>query len=74
VLPLLSAPANSEPVTSPGDGTLVKGSGDDLFYVDYGTLRWVPSPDVLERRYIPWRLTTLDDAMLWRLPAGLPLK
>jgi hypothetical protein len=70
VLPLLGEPA---PPVAVVDGTLVKGSGDDLFYVEQGRLRWVASADVLARRAIPWRLNVLDDAALWRLPGGLPL-
>jgi hypothetical protein len=70
VLPLLAEPA-PPPVVS--DGTLVKGSGEDVFYVDGGKLRWVSGVDVLERRGIAWRLRSLDDGDLWRLPVDLPL-
>ncbi|HEX2187235.1 MAG TPA: hypothetical protein VHN78_17235, partial [Chloroflexota bacterium] len=70
VLPLVAEPA---PATSVEHGTLVKGSGEDLFYVEQGTLRWVPSVEVLERRSIPWRLRVLEDNALWRLPVGMPL-
>jgi hypothetical protein len=70
VLPLLA-----EPVPPPRveDGTLVKGSGDAVYYVDHGRLRWVPSPDILQRMGIVWRLTSLSDLELERLPVGLPL-
>lgn len=70
VLPLL---AETAPRPHLAEGTLVKGSGDHIFYVEHGRLRWVPSPDVLERHRILWRLTVLDDATLWRLPIGWPL-
>ncbi|HEV2123239.1 MAG TPA: hypothetical protein VGW38_10755, partial [Chloroflexota bacterium] len=70
VFPLLREPA---PGLGVADGSLVKGSGEDLFYVDQGRLRWVSSPDVLARRNIPWNLTILEDRALWRLPAALPL-
>jgi hypothetical protein len=70
VLPLLAEPV-AEPVLI--DGTLVKGSGDDLFYVDDGHLRWVQSLEAIERHRIPWRLTVLDDLALGRLPVSLPL-
>jgi hypothetical protein len=70
VLPLLAEPA---PLPAVSDGTLVKGSAEDLYYVDGGKLRWVSGPDVLERNRIPWRLSVLDDYSLWRLPVGLPL-
>lgn len=69
-LPLLAGPA---PLPAVADGTLVRGTGDDLFYVEGGKLRWVPSIEVLERRAIPWRLTVLEDNALWRLPVDLPL-
>lgn len=72
VLPMLARPVAPAPPQT-DDGTLVKGSGDDLFYVDHGRLRWVPSAAVLERRQIPWRLVQLSDEVLWRLPQGLPL-
>ena len=39
ILPLLAEPAPAPPVP---EGTLVKGSADDLFYVEGGHLRWVP--------------------------------
>ena len=70
VLPLLAEPA---PPPAVPDGTLVRGSADDLFYVDGGRLRWVSGTDVLERNRIPWRLSVLDDDALWRMPVGLPL-
>lgn len=70
VLPLLAEPVPLPEITH---GTLVKGSGEDLFYVERGKLRWVPSVDLLERRGIPWRLSVLEDDALWRLPVDLPL-
>jgi hypothetical protein len=70
VLPLLAEPA---PPPAVPDGTLVKGSADDLFYVEGGKLRWVSGTDVLERHRIPWQLSVLDDNALWRMPVGLPL-
>jgi hypothetical protein len=73
VLPLLAEPDRQAPPPALPDGTLVKGSGDDLFYVDGGKLRWVQGTEVLERRRIPWSLRVLDDHDLWRLPVGLPL-
>jgi hypothetical protein len=73
VLPFLAEPELQAPLPEVPDGTLVKGSGDDLFYVDGGKLRWVQGPEVLERRRIPWSLRVLDDHDLWRLPVALPL-
>jgi hypothetical protein len=70
VLPLLAEPASPPPVE---DGTLVKASGDAIYYVDHGRLRWVPKPEVLQRLGVVWRLTTLTDLELARLPVGLPL-
>ena len=72
VLPLLAERLPPAPTTL-AEGTLVKGSADELFYVEGGKLRWVQGMEVLERRRIPWRLSVIDDYALWRLPVGLPL-
>jgi hypothetical protein len=72
VLPLLAERPPPAPA-SVAEGTLVKGSADELFYVEGGKLRWVQGMEVLERRRIPWRLSVIDDYALWRLPVGLPL-
>jgi hypothetical protein len=73
VLPLLGGAADRVPPPDVPNGTLVKGSSEHVFYVEAGRLRWVPSPDVLTTRGIPWRLRILDDSDLWRLPVDLPL-
>jgi hypothetical protein len=72
VLPLLAERPPPAPAAIT-EGTLVKGSADELFYVEGGKLRWVQGMEVLERRRIPWRLSVIDDYALWRLPVGLPI-
>jgi hypothetical protein len=62
------------PAPAVEEGMLVKAPySDELFYVERGRLRWIPSLEVLERRGIPWRLAVLDSQALWRLPVGPPL-
>ena len=72
VLPQMGDP-RPQPLRRLEPGTLVKGSSENLFFVDGERLRWVPDLDTLSRRGIPWSLTVLPDADLWRRPIALPL-
>jgi hypothetical protein len=69
-LPLLGRPATVPRIEN---GSLVKGTSARIFAVENGALRWVPTLDVLQRRFPTLKLVTLGDADVWRLPVGLPL-
>ena len=79
-LPAIAFPLLREDPAPPprlDDLTVAKGRGsDDLFVVRQGALSWVPSVGALAALGQPaggWRQVTVDDAVLWRLPQGLPL-
>ncbi|HET7770993.1 MAG TPA: hypothetical protein VFN74_19630, partial [Chloroflexota bacterium] len=70
VLPLA---ASVSPPPAVANGSLVKGSGDDIFLVERGHVRWVSSLRVLERLGAS-AVQQLEDRLLWRLPVGLPVE
>jgi hypothetical protein len=61
--------------TMPINGTLLKEQSDPkVFLVESQTLRWVTSPNVMDRQCLAWRhVRTVPDGALAALPHGMDL-
>jgi hypothetical protein len=61
--------------TMPINGTLLKEqSNPKVFLVESQTLRWVTSPNVMDRHCLAWRyVRTVPDGALAALPHGMDL-
>lgn len=53
------------------EGTLLKGSGPEVYLIELGQRRWLPSPWIFERNNFGWRyIYQIDDEKLNRLKQG----
>lgn len=53
---------------------VVRGSGDRVYLVEAGTLRWIPTLDVFTRQGLKWEdVVTIPDEDVESIPLGLPL-
>lgn len=47
------------------NGTLVKGSGPEIYVMEYGTRRWIPSPAVFSSLFFDWhKIVSVPDEIL----------
>lgn len=53
---------------------VVRGSGDRIYLVEDGTLRWIPDLEVFTRRGLKWEdVVTIGNEDMDSIPLGLPL-
>ena len=75
--PPRSEPAPAPPATAPGvppEGSLVRGTGTEIFVVEAGKLRHIPDPATFNAMGYDWdQVTSVTDDELSRMPRGEPL-
>ncbi len=56
------------------DGSLLKGSGPEVYLVELGKRRWIPNPKTFEKSGFGWRyIIEIDDKKLKRIKEGRAL-
>jgi len=56
------------------DGTLIKGSGPDIYLIENGVRRLIPNMETFNAMGFNWNnLTILDDQRLGNIPMGIPV-
>lgn len=55
------------------DGTLIKGSGPEIYLIENGVRRLIPDMETFNAMGLNWNnVTTIDDQKLWNIPIGIP--
>jgi hypothetical protein len=70
-----STPYQIQPQSSSfPDGTLVKGSGPDIYLIENGVKRLIPDMETFNAMRLNWNnITNVDDQKLANIPMGVPL-
>lgn len=81
VAPLFEVPLPESSVAAPprpqptGPRRVVQGSGADVFVIDGGVLRWIPSPEAFTRDGWRWEdIVAVPDDVLDSIPLGFPIE
>jgi hypothetical protein len=62
---------NSQAYSTFSNGTLIKGSGPEVYIMEYGLKRWIPTPAVFQSLFLDWnKIKRVTDDLLNSFPNG----
>ena len=69
-----STPYQTQPQSFFPDGTLIKGSGPDVYVIQNGVKRLIPDMETFNAMGLNWNnVTSVDDPKLGNIPMGMPV-